>query len=88
MRNKSFHLDGKVPVESGKFKMCKRGDFNPLVQSLTKEGETPSFSGPLFALRLEIAASKSDMQSQIPLKPQPSDGPDRSSVSESQALTL
>jgi hypothetical protein len=40
--------------------------------------------GPLFASRSEIAASKSDMRSRMPLKPQPSDGPDTSSVSESQ----
>jgi hypothetical protein len=36
MRKESFHLKGKVPVESDKLKMYKRGDFNPSAQSLTK----------------------------------------------------
>jgi hypothetical protein len=37
MRKKSFHLNEKVPAESDKLKMCKRGDYNPSAQSLTKE---------------------------------------------------
>jgi hypothetical protein len=43
MRKESFHLDGKVPVESDKLKMCKRCDFNASAhQSLTKKGGTPA----------------------------------------------
>jgi hypothetical protein len=79
MRKESFHLDGKVPVESAKLKMCKRGVFYPSAQILTKEGGTPLFLGPLFTSRPEIAAYKSDMRSRMPLKPQPSDGPETSS---------
>jgi hypothetical protein len=56
MRKEFFHLDGKAPVESDKLKMFKRGDFNPSAQSLTKEGRTSSFLGPLFASRPEVAA--------------------------------
>jgi hypothetical protein len=55
MRKESFHLDGKVPVESDKLKICRRGDFNPSAETLTKEGGTPSFLGTLFASRPEIA---------------------------------
>jgi hypothetical protein len=88
MRKESFHLDEKVPIESDKLKICKKSDFNPSAQSLAKEGGTPSFSGPLFALRPKIAASKLDMRSQMLLKPQPSDGSDASSVFESQVSTL
>jgi hypothetical protein len=37
MKKESFHLDGKVPVVSDNLKMCRRGNFNPSAQSLTKE---------------------------------------------------
>jgi hypothetical protein len=55
MRKESFHLHGKVPVESDKLKICRRGNFNPSAESLTKERGTPSFLGTLFASRPEIA---------------------------------
>jgi hypothetical protein len=45
MRKESFHLDGKIPVKSDKFKMCRIGDFSPLAKYLTKKGRTPSFPG-------------------------------------------
>jgi hypothetical protein len=62
MRKETFHLDGRVPVERDKLKMCKRGDFNTSAKSLTNEEGTPSFSGPWLTSRPEIAASKLDLR--------------------------
>jgi hypothetical protein len=47
MRKKSFDLDGKVPVEHDKLKMCKRGDLNPIGAKFIKGWRNAVISGSL-----------------------------------------